>query len=263
MKDADCMVSNMAAPSFISTKISDKGLVIDVGANNGKDYSLAAAQAGFRVYAFEPIPDTAKQFIQTMKRNGFGDRLTVIYVTPGHTAIVPPYRAKQIVLFVAAAGASTQSLEIEVDEISETTSLTPGNGMGGVRKKLQIAVITLNDVIRSNEKVFLLKIDTQGNEPAVLQGATTIRPTLLTFEFWPKGMRRGGFKPDTFLMELWVKKWQCFDWSMNQHISNKRPSDINGFVHSFDIRRGGLKCHDDACFNFGLWDELICINRNA
>ena len=60
------------------------------------------------------------------------------------------------------------------------------------------------------------------------------------------------------LEDLWLKGWQCFDWSTNDHISNDRPSDFLGFVGAFHQRYGGKKCHDGDCWKFGLWDELFC-----
>ena len=128
-----------------------------------------------------------------------------------------------------------------------------------------IAVIKLDDVIVPEDPVFLFKMDAQGYEPTVLDGASRVlmenSPSILTFEFWPKGIDRGvGQDPKEMLTHLWDSGYHCFDWSTNMHIPDSRPSDVVGFVNSFyDLGNfPGSKCQSQTCQGFGLWDELVC-----
>ena len=267
LKDVGCVTSNMGIHDLLLPVNTNNGVVIDIGANDGSDYSLYALRKGYLVYAFEPIKATAASFVQTMKNNGFGDKISVVHVTPGQPAIVPKTPLKDyVVLFVAAAGAHTSKVTISVSPIGETTSLIAGNGMSENSRTTEVAVVKLDDIILSTQQIKLLKIDSQGFEPSVLQGASRLlsdkNVEKLTFEFWPKGMKRGGADPVQMLEMLWRKGWQCFDWSTNEHIPDDRPSEFVGFVDSFYTRSGGKKCLTEKCWTFGLWDELFCAPRS-
>ena len=263
LKENNCVTSNMGIMDTLLPTNDGHGIVVDVGANDGSDYSLHAIRKGYLVYAFEPVKSTADLFVQTMKTHGFGNKVSVVRVTPGEPAVVPKTPlADHVVLFVAAAGARTSKMSISLSAIHETTSLIAGNGNGEGSNNVDIAVVKLDDLISAAQRVKLMKIDAQGFEPEVLRGASRLlghgKIDKITLEFWPKGIERGGNNPVRMLEVLWRKGWQCFDWSTNDHISNDRPSDFVGFVGAFYQRYGGQKCHDEACWKFGLWDELFC-----
>jgi hypothetical protein len=101
------------------------------------------------------------------------------------------------------------------------------------------------DSIISSQDIHLLKIDTQGNELAVLQGASLLltenRSNVIELEFWPKGMGVGGVDAVDLLNYLHKYGFICFDYSRNKHITGDRASDFDEFVSSFDgLRDNGF-----------------------
>ena len=132
---------------------------------------------------------------------------------------------------------------------------------------MEIAVVKLDDIIGNNSRVQLLKIDAHGYEPFILNGAERMLMSdnviMVTLEFWPNGIRRGQNDPVKPLETLWRQGWTCADWSANEHISKQRPSEVSDFVLEFSKRYSGKRCHDDDCWNFGLWEELLCIKRKT
>jgi len=185
-----CQVKNMEAPPFFnpSSPVRNK-VVIDVGANNGEDYSRTAAFVkGHTVYAFEPIKETQLTFIEEMNKAGVP--LTVVDVTPGQPVVLPKPALKRtrtkgvqghVTLIRAAAGAATTSMAVPLSKSTVMNSLVSSNAaLSGELKQVTetIAVVTLDDVLEEylhkQEHIFLLKIDTQGYEPSVFQGAKKV-----------------------------------------------------------------------------------------
>ena len=124
-KKSECHVSNMQEPPFYNNSDITNRLVIDVGANSGKDYTGPGAKKGHLVYAFEPFKDPGDEFIANMRDFGFtvdNGGLTIVDVFPGEKAIVPKGLLKRVqetkrghvVLFKAAAGAKTGWIEVPI-----------------------------------------------------------------------------------------------------------------------------------------------------
>ncbi|WP_431271380.1 FkbM family methyltransferase [Dankookia sp. P2] len=118
------------------------GLFVDVGANIGNHALFAAGPCGARVLAFEPSPALADHCAATLAANGLSARLDLRRLGLG-----------------AAPG---------------TARLRPGPGHNAGRTRLdcgegQVAVARLDDVLA--ERPDAIKIDVEGMEPAVLEGA--------------------------------------------------------------------------------------------
>jgi FkbM family methyltransferase len=116
---------------------------------------------------------------------------------------------------------------------------------------------------RAVDPIYLMKIDTQGNELDGLKGAVDLlnskyAPEIINLEFWPVGMRRGGKSPLDVLTLMSDHGYTCFDWSQNQHVPITRPSDFEGFINAFYDRAVSPKCSGFKCWTFGLWDEVVC-----
>jgi FkbM family methyltransferase len=62
------------------------GLFMDIGGNIGT-FSLVMASAGFRVVAFEPLKYNLELFRQSIKRNGFEDRIKLHEVAAGEKPV--------------------------------------------------------------------------------------------------------------------------------------------------------------------------------
>jgi FkbM family methyltransferase len=128
-------------------------VVVDVGANTG-DYSLALSRLApdIDVYAFEPHPVT----YNTLKRHA----------------------SPQVHCYNAALGDSVGAIELY--DYKDSTGSSHASLFRDVIEKIHrkpsrsypVQVTTLDSVIKENaiKRVGLLKIDTEGNELAVLRG---------------------------------------------------------------------------------------------
>ena len=119
-----------------------KQLVVDVGANLGY-FSLMAASLGHRVVAFEPMQRNAVKFLSSIQANHF-EMLIHLH--------------RQAVWFDSKSSVVLQP----------THSTNQGNGqIVGLGKKAN--TVRLDELL--NEPILLLKIDVEGFEGAVLDGA--------------------------------------------------------------------------------------------
>ena len=141
-------------------------MVIDMGTNNGwvlmNIASIIAKNNGF-VYGFEPFPDTYKRCMQNIKSSGITNAQ----------------------VFNLGCGETENSFEMEVvfegnsgqNRIVEKTEKEPG------KKMVQVNVTTLDKQLGNIKKIDLIKIDVEGFEHYVLNGAANtllkMKPTLM------------------------------------------------------------------------------------
>ncbi|KAL0916928.1 hypothetical protein M5K25_014482 [Dendrobium thyrsiflorum] len=130
------------------------GVVIDVGANVGMA-TFAAAAMGFRVVAFEPVFENLQRICDGVFLNRFWDR---------------------VVIFEAAASDRLGNITLHklVGRLDNSAISATGAKLAFKSNKeiaIEVKTIPLDLVIPDNEKVLLIKIDVQGWEHHVLQGA--------------------------------------------------------------------------------------------
>jgi FkbM family methyltransferase len=126
--------------------------VLDVGANTGV-YAVRQARRGARVYAFEPNPDCYRRLQKAVRANHLESR-----VTPVNRAL----------------GATVGSAELLLPGgITTMGSLRPQWIAGGGRSDIRVEVDTVDRVVSALriDRVDLLKVDVEGLELDVLQGA--------------------------------------------------------------------------------------------
>lgn len=140
--------------------------VIDVGANTGV-YSLiaAAANPNARIHAFEPTPSTYKSLIRNVALNGIEVRCQ-------------PYQ----IALSNSIGSANFDLPADLTMARMIGTATPTS--------IEVPVSTLDTVVDITEPIDLIKIDVEGFEDLVLEGATGIlrqwKPAIL-FELLPGG----------------------------------------------------------------------------
>lgn len=159
---------------------TDGWTVVDVGANVGF-YTLRQVALGARVVALEPNPDARGRLRATIERNGIGDRVRIL-----------PF----------AAGRAERSAELAVGAATVTGTIGPPTS---ARERFVVEVRTLDSLLGGQERVDLLKIDTEGAEVDVLSGAVaTLRRTARVVLEWHTPELRaaaralladGGFEP--------------------------------------------------------------------
>ena len=138
---------------FIARYLRRGDTAIDVGANIGA-YVLWISRfldAGGRLIAFEPVPETYARLSEQISQNGL----------------------RGIVLERRAVTNIVGSIQITTGKDMENHILT---GAGTVDGSLTVETVTLDEYVRSKSipEVHFLKIDVEGAEPLVLEGADSL-----------------------------------------------------------------------------------------
>lgn len=139
---------------------------IDVGANIGYFTLLMANRVGpqGKVIAFEPLAENFRILQENIKLNGHAN------VVAENLALMS--RTERIELRSATPGAITWVASVRIDQNSAVESQS-------------VEAVTLDEYVQKNgiAKVDFLKIDVEGAEASVLEGATNVlnrdQPTLL------------------------------------------------------------------------------------
>ena len=162
--EAEAVVTNFCPPG---------GIAIDLGANFG-EWSLQMARAVGRtghVYAFEPSPNIAEALRKTLSING----------------------QTQTTVIEAAAGAHTgnASFTVNADHSGKSGILTGANGSPS--RDITVKMHSLDDFVRQHKlaRLDFIKIDVEGHETDVLEGAETVLET-----FTPAVVLEAGVDPD-------------------------------------------------------------------
>ena len=153
--------------------------VVDVGANIGiytRFFSGLAAASG-RVHAFEPAPSNYKRLQENTE----------------HFANVS--------LEQAAVGDRSGTIRLFVSEELNVDHRTFDSGDG--RKGIDVPVVSLDEYFTAGHRVDLIKIDVQGYELSVLQGAKRVlaenHDIKVLMEFWPYGLAKAAVAPSTVI----------------------------------------------------------------
>jgi FkbM family methyltransferase len=142
---------------------------VDLGAHHGLYSVLASALVGpaGRVLAFEPTPSIVRRLRWHVRLNG----------------------GRNVEVFAAAVGAkkSTVTLFVPTHGVDTISSLRPPGRTSAPVQRIEVELVALDDVIaaRHLEAVDLIKLDVEGAEPQVLDGATQLlarQRTLWLFE---------------------------------------------------------------------------------
>lgn len=130
-----------------------EGVMIDLGANIGAvTLDMASRASALRVYAYEPNPRTNETLRRNIEGNGLGSRVTVHSDAVGRTA-----------------GESRLWTNLPSLLSTGCAELPPSPEAVAV----SVPMVDLNEVIgrAGGERVALLKIDTEGAEADILEGA--------------------------------------------------------------------------------------------
>lgn len=182
---------------LILRQVKKEDVVVDVGANIGY-YTVLLAKKVKKVYAFEPD----KISFEILKKN------------------IEVNKLKNVVAVNAAVGSREGKLELYRSEENlgdHKLFKTPlGCAASPLDEGEKIKVIKLDDFIK--EKVDLIKIDTQGWEPEVIEGAKKLiekdKPIIFV-EYSPATYRVAkldGKKMTDFLKKIYKKFFWIDEW---------------------------------------------------
>jgi len=180
--------------------IVGEGNVLDIGANIGYTAAVLAraAQAGCKVYAFEPEP--------------FNFRLLQ------QTALQPEFAGK-IVPMQLAVGAADGTIDLWINDrhhADHRVATEQFRSAHSGSNQVSVPLVSIDHFLQKNPgAVSFVKIDVQGYELAVCQGMTdTLRQNpgiVIVLEFMPSAMHELGFEPSRlidFLVERDFKVYQ-------------------------------------------------------
>ncbi|OWV72994.1 lipopolysaccharide biosynthesis protein [Rhizobium sp. N122] len=168
-------VSERRERALMREMISPGMIVADIGANIGIYTRMFSALTGAtgHVHAFEPAPANFEKLEATV--SGLSN------VSLRHAA-------------VGAASGTTRlyvSAELNVDH----RTFDSGDG----RVSIDVPLVKLDDYFSPGQRVDFIKIDVQGYELSVLQGAERVlrenRDIRVFMEFWPYGLSKASVNP--------------------------------------------------------------------
>ncbi len=136
-----------AEMGFVLHALRRGDLFVDVGANIGAYSILAASLQGTRCIAFEPSSDTFPLLVENVQLNDYSSRVVTQRVALG--------RERGEILLTSS-----------LDTVNHVTSTEDGS-----LSRESVPVVTL-DAALEGEGATLIKIDVEGYETAVMEGAT-------------------------------------------------------------------------------------------
>jgi FkbM family methyltransferase len=174
---------------LFTSLVKPKDIVLDVGANFGYFSMIAAKLVGDegKVYSFEPAPDNYELLVKNIKLNNY-------------TNIVPTQKA---------VSDEKGKLKLFLDRINwGGSSFSEDNILPQDRDFVEVETVTLDDFFESQAKeikVNFIKLDVEGAEGQVLEGASKILQNSdlkILMEFWPYGLKNLGTDPFEMLKNL-------------------------------------------------------------
>jgi FkbM family methyltransferase len=197
---------------------SPPGIFVDVGANIGWHAAHAARHRAVEtVVAFEPDPVNAWLLDQNRSINNIGN----------------------IVICACAIGASSGLARLHryKDSNRGRHSLTRDYGFGTRLVPLRELDRELNSLGLGDRPILVLKIDVEGYEPAVIEGASQAltRTTVVVLEYSPSLSRDGGLSTHAMIDRLQRSGFKAFSLASNGSLEPLEPESLAGFDGQLDV----------------------------
>lgn len=165
------------------------GTAFDLGANVGI-FTCMIASHGHTVHSFEPIPDTFRRLTKNVKFNGLLDRTFLNCLAVG--------KEQGMVTFQVRENAAATNRMASPEELSRRNATSVQS----------VRVTSLDNYCETQgvERIDFVKVDVEGMEPYVLQGARTLlkerRVAAILIEVCPVNLRAVGFSPSDLYREF-------------------------------------------------------------
>lgn len=175
-----CGLCDFADMAFVLHTMTPQDLFVDVGANSGPYTLLACGAMGSRGYCFEPVPSTFHRLLDNLSINGLQSRVTALN-----------------------RGLCDRETELIFTVGQDCGNHVLADNEAG-KASVRVQVCTLDSVL-SSESPSMLKIDVEGYETKVLDGAneTLAKPSLNSIIMELNGFgRRYGFDEETILQRM-------------------------------------------------------------
>lgn len=216
------------------SQVNKNSVVVDVGANIGY-YTLLLAQKCKQVYAVEPDKDCFEILKKNVEENGFNN----------------------VVLFNVAVGDKKEKNIFIKDSINLGNSRLIGDKRKTIYdKRVIVNCLKLDDILSKEQKIDLIKIDSQGWEPQVIEGAKKIikrdSPTLF-LEYTPSEYKDE--KMIKFLRDNYQNIWSIDYW----YFICQRGIKVNkktGYVDLWIKNKFGIRDYVD-CVKYVRLKKII------
>ena len=174
-------------------QVNSNSVVVDVGANIGY-YTILLAQKSKLVYAIEPEAET----FEILQKN------------------VTENKLNNVVLIRAAVGGKNEKIKLFKSKLNNGDHRVWGEKNN--KEVEEVFCRRLDDILENEQYISLIKIDTQGWEPAVIDGAKKIierdSPTLF-MEYSPTDYAKAGLegrKMIKYLKSFYPTIWEIDHW---------------------------------------------------
>ena len=170
---------------ILKKNVSKGSVVCDVGAHIGYYTMLCSNLVGSsgKVYSFEPDSEN----FRLLRKNIQVNNLKNIY--PEQIAV--------------SDKKGTANLFISGTDSTDHRLVDPNNQK---RKYMIVSQDSLDNLLKKEKRIDLIKIDIQGLEEKSLSGMRKLikanNNISIIMEFWPEGLRQAGTKPDILLKKL-------------------------------------------------------------
>jgi FkbM family methyltransferase len=188
---------------FFRRYLQDKDNAIDIGANIGTLTLVAAAIVGKegKIYSIEAHPMTYKYLLGNMELNNSSNIEALNY----------------------AVGETSKKIGFS-DLYSDDRNQVSIDGKG-----IQISMVKLDELLTIDREINLLKIDVEGYEKFVFEGASSIldRTQCIYFESWETHCRIFGYSTIDIIDLLKKKGFQCFKFDCDNTIAELQDGYIS------------------------------------
>lgn len=169
----------------------------DVGANVGL-FTCLMTSLGHTVHSFEPVPETFCRLKNNVKLNGLLGR--------AHLNCLAVGKEQGLVTF-----------HIEENAAATNRMALPGEASTNSATSIQLVAVTSLDgycKTKGIQSIDLLKVDVEGMEPYVLQGARALlserKIAALLIEICPVMLRYAGFSPGDLVREFEAARYSAY-----------------------------------------------------
>jgi FkbM family methyltransferase len=181
----------------LANKSGRRAMAFDIGANVGA-FTCLMASLGHTIHSFEPIPETFCRLKNNVKSNRLLDR--------AHLNCLAVGKEQGLVTFhIAENAAATNRMVLPGESRANNASSTQ-----------LVATISLDDYCdrQGIKRVDLVKLDVEGMEPYVLQGANALlkerKVAAFLIEICPVNLRAVGLSPAELYREFETARYSPY-----------------------------------------------------